>query len=53
MIRGAVPGSKGGLVMVKDAAKRRMPDGLPFPAALRGAAPTAEPAAENPPGEPA
>jgi large subunit ribosomal protein L3 len=53
MIKGAVPGSKGGLVMVKDAAKRRMPDGLPFPAALRGAAPTAEPAAENPPGEPA
>ncbi|MGA8380163.1 MAG: 50S ribosomal protein L3 [Stellaceae bacterium] len=53
MIKGAVPGSKGGLVMVKDAAKRRMPDGLPFPAALRGAAPTAEPAAESPPGEPA
>ncbi len=53
MIKGAVPGSKGGLVMIKDAAKRRMPDGLPFPAALRGAGPPAEPAAESPPGEPA
>ncbi len=52
MIKGAVPGSKGGLVMVKDAAKRKMPDGLPFPAALRGARPAAGPAAENPSGEP-
>ena len=53
MIKGAVPGSKGGLVMVKDAAKRRMPDGLPFPAALRSAPAAAEPVAEGPPGEPA
>ena len=52
MIKGAVPGSKGGLVMVKDAAKRRMPDGLPFPAALRGAPAVAEPASESPPGDP-
>src|ERR1700757_2426893 len=37
MIKGSVPGSPGGYVLVKDAAKRRMPDGLPFPAALRGA----------------
>ena len=50
MIKGAVPGSKGGFVLVKDAAKRPMPDGLPFPAALRGA-PNA--AAEAPAGEPA
>ena len=38
MVKGAVPGSKGGYVLVKDAVKRRAPDGLPFPAALRGAA---------------
>ena len=50
MIKGAVPGSKGGFVLVKDAAKRPMPDGLPFPAALRGAA---DAAAEAPAGEPA
>src|SRR6267143_4899900 len=38
MIKGSVPGSPGGYVLVRDAAKRKMPDGLPFPAALRGAA---------------
>src|SRR5881275_993730 len=37
MIMGAVPGSEGGWVLIKDAAKRKMPEGLPFPAALRGA----------------
>src|SRR5580704_8162763 len=37
MIRGAVPGSDGGWVLVKDAVKRKAPDGLPFPAAPRGA----------------
>jgi large subunit ribosomal protein L3 len=35
MIKGSVPGSSGGYVLVKDAAKRKAPDGLPFPAALR------------------
>jgi large subunit ribosomal protein L3 len=35
MLKGAVPGPKGGVVLVKDAIKRKMPDGLPFPAALR------------------
>jgi large subunit ribosomal protein L3 len=38
MIRGAIPGSDGGYVLVRDAAKRRQPDGVPFPAALRGSA---------------
>jgi large subunit ribosomal protein L3 len=37
MIRGAVPGAEGGFVLVRDAVKRKAPDGLPFPAALRGA----------------
>lgn len=36
MVRGAVPGSEGGWVLVRDAAKRKAPAGLPFPAALRG-----------------
>ena len=36
LIKGAVPGSAKGWVLVKDAAKRKAPDGLPFPAALRG-----------------
>ncbi|MBZ0129345.1 MAG: 50S ribosomal protein L3 [Rhodobacteraceae bacterium] len=37
MIKGAVPGSKGGWVTVKDAVKKKSPDGLPLPAALRSA----------------
>ena len=47
MIKGAVPGSKGGWVTVKDAVKKKMPDGVPFPAALKSAA-TEAPAAEAP-----
>jgi hypothetical protein len=35
-------------VLVKDAAKRKAPDGLPFPAALSGGPP---PAVESPEGE--
>ena len=35
MIRGAVPGPKGGYVLVRDAVKRPLPEGVPFPAALR------------------
>lgn len=48
MIEGAVPGSEGGWVLIKDAVKRKAPDGLPFPAALRGAGNgnSAEPPAE-------
>ncbi len=38
MIKGAVPGSKGGWVTVKDAVKKKLPDGVPFPAALKAAA---------------
>jgi large subunit ribosomal protein L3 len=43
MIKGAVPGSEGGWVLIKDAVKRKAPEGLPFPAALRGDASEAEP----------
>ncbi len=34
-IKGAVPGSKGGWVTVKDAVKTKMPEGVPLPAALK------------------
>jgi large subunit ribosomal protein L3 len=38
MIKGAVPGSKGGWVTIKDAVKKAAPAGLPMPAAVRKAA---------------
>jgi large subunit ribosomal protein L3 len=38
MIKGAVPGSKGGWVTVKDAVKKPFPENAPLPAALRSAA---------------
>jgi len=38
VVHGAVPGAKGGYVLVKDALKKKLPDDLPFPAALRGVA---------------
>src|SRR6201987_3888881 len=47
MVKGSVPGSPGGYVLVKDAVKRKVPDGLPFPAALR----EMPAAAEGPQGE--
>jgi large subunit ribosomal protein L3 len=37
MVKGAVPGSKGGWVTIKDAVKKKLPDGVPFPAALKAA----------------
>ena len=45
MIKGAVPGSKGGWVTVKDAVKKPLPSDVPFPAALRSAE---QPVAEAP-----
>ncbi len=50
MLKGAVPGAKGGFVLVRDAVKRRPPEGVPFPAALRLAA-AETPAAGPPEGE--
>src|SRR5579862_3598496 len=38
LIKGSVPGSEKGWVLVKDAVKRKPPGELPFPAALRGEA---------------
>ncbi len=42
LVRGAVPGSKGGYVFLSDAVKRPLHDDLPFPAGLRGDAPAEE-----------
>ena len=51
MIKGAVPGSKGGWVTIRDAVKIAAPDGLPLPAAIRAAAEATEAPAEDAPTE--
>lgn len=55
MVMGAVPGADGGFVTITDAAKRKRPDGVPYPAALKsggaaadGGAAEAAPAADAP-----
>jgi len=42
LVKGAVPGAKGGYILVSDSIKKALPDGVPFPAAVRngGAAET-------------
>lgn len=50
LIRGGVPGAKGGYVLIKDAVKRDRPEAAPLPAALKAAA--AEPAVAAPVTEP-
>jgi large subunit ribosomal protein L3 len=35
MVKGAVPGSRGGFVLISDAVKKAAPEGLPFPASIR------------------
>jgi len=42
MVKGAVPGSKGGWVTLKDAVKKPTPENVVFPAALRSAVKEAE-----------
>ncbi|MBW6506157.1 MAG: 50S ribosomal protein L3 [Rhodobacteraceae bacterium] len=39
MVKGSVPGNKGGWVTIKDAVKKPLPKDLPLPAALKAAAP--------------
>ena len=34
MVRGAIPGSKGGYVTLRDAVKKKLPEGVPFPGAF-------------------
>jgi len=45
LVKGAVPGSKGGYVLIRDAVKRALPKDAPFPAGLVG------PSAEDIPAE--
>jgi large subunit ribosomal protein L3 len=47
MIKGAVPGSKGGWVTIKDAVKKPFPENAILPAALRSAAEAARKAADE------
>ena len=47
MVKGAVPGSKGGWVTVKDAVKKPFPENAILPAALKSAAEAAHKAAEE------
>ncbi|MEM8573364.1 MAG: 50S ribosomal protein L3 [Pseudomonadota bacterium] len=47
MIRGAVPGAKGGWVLLRDAVKRTLPDGAPVPGAIRKSAEDLAPAKET------
>jgi large subunit ribosomal protein L3 len=42
LIKGSVPGSEGGWVLISDAVKRKLPEGVPFPAALKAAAEAGE-----------
>jgi len=46
LIKGAVPGPKGGWVLIKDAVKRPLPEDAPKPAAIRAAAPAGDGAAK-------
>ena len=49
MIKGAVPGSKGGWVTIKDAVKKKLPDGIPHPTVVKlEAAPVEVTVAETP-----
>src|SRR5215510_12973608 len=51
LVAGAVPGPRGGYIIVKDASKRARPKDAPYPAGLRKAAEAAAPAAEAPAAE--
>jgi large subunit ribosomal protein L3 len=48
LVKGAIPGAKGGYVLISDALKKALPEGVPFPAAVRADA-AAEPAADEAP----
>lgn len=52
VVRGAVPGAKGGYVLIKDALKKALPESAPYPASVvetkKAEAPVEAPAAEAP-----
>jgi large subunit ribosomal protein L3 len=48
LVKGAIPGAKGGYILISDAIKKPLPDGVPMPGALRsGAAADDAPADEQ------
>lgn len=47
LVEGSVPGSKGGWIIVRDAVKRKAPEGLPMPGAFRAAVAAAVAATEE------
>jgi large subunit ribosomal protein L3 len=48
MVEGAVPGAKGGFILVRDAVKKSLPDGVPTPGAFRKREGAAAPVATEP-----
>ncbi len=38
LVKGAVPGAEGGWVLLRDAVKKKLPEGVPFPAGIKAAA---------------
>ena len=38
LVKGAIPGAKGGYILISDAVKKPLPDGVPMPGALRAGA---------------
>jgi large subunit ribosomal protein L3 len=51
LVMGAVPGGQGGYVTIKDAVKRKPPENLPFPAAIKTPAAAAESVADAAPAD--
>jgi len=46
LVEGAVPGAKGGWILVRDAVKKKLPEGVPTPGKFRKPADASAPAAE-------
>jgi len=51
MVQGAVPGAKGGWILVRDAVKKKLPDEVPTPGAFRLPSDGSDDAADIPPAE--
>jgi large subunit ribosomal protein L3 len=49
LVKGAIPGSKGGYILLKDAVKKPLPQGVPFPAGIVSAPDSEAPAEQAAP----